>query len=61
MKKAYEKPEVKKVNFEYTKVVATSGYCDQGWTQQTTQNPNAECPKCYEKLIWIGSTNPFGP
>lgn len=32
MKKAYEKPEAKKVSFQYTNVVATLGnYCDQGW------------------------------
>lgn len=60
MKKAYEKPEAKKVSFQYTNVVATSGsYCDQGWTQMTTLDPNGDCNKCRDKLIWIGSTNPF--
>lgn len=34
MKKAYSKPEAKKISFQYTKVVAASGqYCDQGWTK----------------------------
>ncbi len=62
MKQAYEKPEAKKVSFEYTKVVATSGgYCDQGWTQITTRNPNAGCDRCYDKQIWVGSADPFGP
>ena len=29
MKKAYTKPEAKKISFQYTKVVAASGsYCD---------------------------------
>ena len=40
MKKAYSKPEAKKISFQYTKVVAASGqYCDQGWTKATVLIP----------------------
>ena len=60
MKKSYQKPEMKKVSFSYEQaVVASNSYCDQGWTQTTTQNPrNGECPKCYDKFIWVSSTDP---
>lgn len=54
MKKAYQKPEAKKVNFQYDKVVATSGVtCDPGWTLRLTSSNDA-CPKCTLKPITIG-------
>jgi hypothetical protein len=59
MKKAYLKPKAKKVSFQYNKVVANSGYCDQGWTKETTLDPSGgACPTCYKELIWLGSTKP---
>lgn len=62
MKKAYTKPETRKVNFQYTKVMASSGgsYCDQGWTKATVLIPwpTEACSKCYDEFIWIGSTAP---
>ncbi|MCI5565442.1 MAG: hypothetical protein MR400_07090 [Clostridiales bacterium] len=61
MKKAYTKPEAKKISFQYTKVVAASGqqYCDQGWTKATVLIPwDGTCAKCYDEFIWIGSTAP---
>ncbi len=58
MKKAYAKPEARKVSFQYTKVMAASGYCDQGWTKATVLIPWKECSKCYDEFIWIGSTAP---
>lgn len=62
MKKSYQKPEMKKVSFSYEQAVVASGgpsYCDQGWTKSTTADPNAECDKCNNDQIWIGSANPF--
>lgn len=58
MKKPYQKPEAKKVSFQYENVVvASTHYCDQGWTKATTLDPaGGSCPRCYEELIWIGST-----
>lgn len=60
MKKAYSKPEAKKISFQYTKVVAASGqYCDQGWTKATVLIPwDGSCAKCQDEFIWIGSTAP---
>ena len=59
MKKAYAKPEARKVSFKYTKVMAASGkYCDQGWTKATVLIPWEGCSKCYDEFIWIGSTKP---
>jgi|GEM_PF-2849156 hypothetical protein len=57
MKKAYLKPRAKKVSFQYNKVVANSGYCNQGWTNDTTLDPTAPqnpCPRCDKDFIWIG-------
>lgn len=59
MKKSYVKPEAKKISFAYEQVVvASGGYCDQGWTQKTNLDPYGTCDKCYGGLIWIGSTKP---
>lgn len=61
MKKSYQKPEMKKVSFSYEQAVVASGvsYCDQGWTRQTVLIPWEDtCAKCYEDLIWVGSTSP---
>ncbi|HQO56474.1 MAG TPA: hypothetical protein PK321_09115 [Clostridia bacterium] len=55
MKKAYSKPEAKKVCFQYTKVVAMSGgSCRIQYNQIATQNPNGACPKCKENWHYIG-------
>lgn len=61
MKKTYQKPEMKKVNFSYEQTVVASGstYCDQGWTKATVLDPQAACTKCYQELIWIGTTAPL--
>ena len=59
MKKAYVKPEAKKVNFQYTEVVATSGVCTQGWMHVTNYDPlvsGSGCTKCIDECIWIGKT-----
>ena len=59
MKKSYVKPEAKKISFAYEQVVvASGGFCDQGWTQSTSLIPDKGCGRCYDKFIWIGSTNP---
>ncbi len=59
MKKTYAKPNAKKISFQFNKVMATSQYCDQGWTQATVLIPwDGTCNKCYDKFIWIGSTDP---
>lgn len=59
MKKAYLKPEAKKVSFQYNKVVANSGYCDQGWTIATTKHPVRDgCAKCEDDLIWLNEAEP---
>ena len=58
MKRTYTKPEARKINFQYTKVMAASGYCDQGWTKATVLIPWIDCSKCYEEFIWVGSTAP---
>ncbi len=59
MKKTYVKPEAKKVNFQYSNVLAASGYCRQSWSDITVLIPwNDECAKCYENLEWIHSTAP---
>lgn len=61
MKKAYEKPEAKKVNFQYNKVVASSvSFCTQGWMLQTNYDPRVTgsgCTKCTDDYIWIGHTS----
>lgn len=57
MKKLYKKPAAKKVNFQYSEVVAASGRCDQGWTKDTTRDPRilgSGCAKCSSEFIWIG-------
>ena len=48
MKKTYGKPEAKKVNFQYSEVLAQSGQqCINVWSYWTTSQKNT-CPKCYE-------------
>lgn len=59
MKKTYAKPNAKKISFQFNKVMATSQYCDQGWTKATVLIPwDGTCNKCYDEFIWIGSTDP---
>ena len=58
MKKTYAKPNAKKISFQFNKVMAASGYCDQGWTKATVLIPWKDCNKCYEEFIWINSTDP---
>ena len=41
MKKAYQKPAAKKVNFNFEKVVASSDTCGSGIV--LTHNPGTEC------------------
>jgi len=64
MKKAYTKPVVKLVNFEYdTQVAAESTvYCDQAWTRMTTAKPAMRtvlCERCDSDLIWINTLDPW--
>ncbi len=59
MKKTYAKPNAKKISFQFNKVMATSQYCDQGWTKETVLIPWDGCNKCYDEFIWIGSTDPW--
>ena len=48
MKKTYGKPEAKKVNFQYSEVLAQSGQqCINVWSYWTTSQKNT-CPKCHE-------------
>lgn len=48
MKKTYGKPEAKKVNFQYSEVLAQSGQqCINVWAYWTTSQKDI-CPKCYE-------------
>lgn len=60
MKKAYAKPEARKVSFQYTKVMAASGYCRQSWSDETVLVPWGDdgCNKCHSTLEWIHSTAP---
>lgn len=47
MKKTYGKPEAKKVNFQYSEVLAQSGqHCINIWSYWTTSQKDI-CPKCY--------------
>ena len=46
MKKTYGKPEAKKVNFQYSEVLAQSGHCINMWSYQTTSKKDT-CPKCF--------------
>lgn len=58
MKKTYQTPVAKMVNYRYDdQVVATSvSNCDQGWTRMTTLKPEmrtADCARCDDDLIWM--------
>ena len=48
MKKTYGKPEAKKVNFQYSEVLAqsTGQQCINVWSYLTTYQKDA-CPKCH--------------
>ncbi len=50
MKKAYEKPEAKKVNYQYNKVVAQSpGTCYGQFTEFQSFDANQSCTPCSSK------------
>lgn len=57
MKKTYQQPKAKYINFEYdTQIAAASYSCDQGWTKKTTDRPEmrtAFCDRCFSDLIWL--------
>lgn len=64
MKKTYQTPVAKMVNYRYDdQVVATSAsYCDQGWTRMTTLKPEmktAFCTRCDDDLIWLNEVSPW--
>lgn len=64
MKKAYQTPVAKLVNYKYDdQVVATSAtYCDQGWSQMTTLKPamkSIDCARCDDNLIWLNEVSPW--
>lgn len=63
MKKAYQTPKAKMVNYKYDEqVTATSAtYCDQGWTRMTTLSPKTKttwCDRCDGDLIWLNQNKP---
>lgn len=62
MKKAYQTPKVRLVNYKYDEQVAATSvsYCDQGWTHMTTLMPamRASCERCDNDLIWINEIAP---
>ena len=62
MKKSYQKPEFKKVNFSYEQaVVASPNQCFQGWTNVTSLNPlNNECNKCFTDVSFVDSITTVG-
>lgn len=64
MKKAYQTPNAKMVNYKYDEqVTATSAtYCDQGWTRMTTLKPEMRttvCSRCDDDLIWLNEVSPW--
>lgn len=65
LKKAYRRPMIKKVDFQYdVQVTAESGGyadCDHASTKKTGRKmgTSAECAWCNDETIWVGSTDPF--
>lgn len=58
MKKAYQTPKARLVNYKYDEQVVASSVtaCDQGWTRMTTMKPamrSADCARCNDDMIWL--------
>ena len=64
MKKAYQTPKAKMVDYKYDEQVTASStvYCDQGWTRMTTLKPqmrSVACNRCDDDLIWLNEVSPW--